>query len=176
MQVGADVLATNVVPMVVRAFEDPDARMQEEVLKRTLTLTKQLDFTVSPLNLCQVFQILELYIGYGPKHSYPGEEEKLSITLFFLPLFFMSRVSAISEIFELKGCLSSLSSSGTEGIYSATCSWVGSQDHNGCSAFLSLSSFIVFQVFDLIGVLTFQIPSIGECSACDCGCVGIMLS
>jgi SCY1-like protein 2 len=46
MQVGADVLATNVVPMVVRAFEDPDARMQEEVLKRTLTLTKQLDFTV----------------------------------------------------------------------------------------------------------------------------------
>jgi SCY1-like protein 2 len=60
MQVGADILATNVVPMVVRAFEDPDARMQEEVLKRTLTLTKQLDFTVSPLNLCQVFQILEL--------------------------------------------------------------------------------------------------------------------
>ena len=32
--------------MVVRAFEDPDARMQEEILKRTLTLTKQLDFTV----------------------------------------------------------------------------------------------------------------------------------
>jgi hypothetical protein len=158
MQVGADVLATNVVPMVVRAFEDPDARMQEEVLKRTLTLTKQLDFTVSPLNFCQVFQILEL-IGYGPKHLYPGEEEKLSVTLFFLPFFFMSRVSAISEIFQLKGCLSSLSSSGTEGIYSASCSRVGSKDHNGCSAFLSLSSFILFQVFDLIqGVLAFQIP------------------
>lgn len=46
-QAGPDVLAAHVVPMVVRAFEDPDARMQEEVLKRTLTLTKHLDFTVS---------------------------------------------------------------------------------------------------------------------------------
>jgi SCY1-like protein 2 len=43
---GPDALAGHVVPMVIRAFEDPDARMQEEVLKRTLTLTKQLDFTV----------------------------------------------------------------------------------------------------------------------------------
>lgn len=47
MQAGPDVLAAHVVPMVIRAFEDPDARMQEEVLKRTLTLTKHLDFTVS---------------------------------------------------------------------------------------------------------------------------------
>ncbi|XP_024396170.1 LOW QUALITY PROTEIN: SCY1-like protein 2 A [Physcomitrium patens] len=43
---GPDALTANVVPMIVRAFEDPDARMQEEVLKRTLSLTKQLDFTV----------------------------------------------------------------------------------------------------------------------------------
>lgn len=47
LQAGPDVLAAHVVPMVIRAFEDPDARMQEEVLKRTLTLTKHLDFTVS---------------------------------------------------------------------------------------------------------------------------------
>lgn len=51
LQAGPDALAANVVPMIVRAFEDPDARMQEEVLKRTLNLTKQLDFTVSVLSL-----------------------------------------------------------------------------------------------------------------------------
>jgi SCY1-like protein 2 len=59
-QAGPDVLAAHVVPMVVRAFEDPDARMQEEVLKRTLTLTKQLDFTVIISSLFQKKSILQL--------------------------------------------------------------------------------------------------------------------
>jgi len=36
-------LMTNVLPMLVRAYDDTDARIQEEVLKRTVTLAKQLD-------------------------------------------------------------------------------------------------------------------------------------
>jgi SCY1-like protein 2 len=35
--------------MLVRAYDDPDARMQEEVLRRTLPLAKQLDFQVPAL-------------------------------------------------------------------------------------------------------------------------------
>ena len=41
-----DQLVTVVVPMLIRAYDDPDARMQEEVLRRTLPLAKQLDFQV----------------------------------------------------------------------------------------------------------------------------------
>lgn len=37
---------TNVLPMLVRAYDDTDARIQEEVLKRTVTLAKQLDLQV----------------------------------------------------------------------------------------------------------------------------------
>lgn len=58
LQAGPDALAANVVPMVIRAFEDPDARMQEEVLKRTLSLTKQLDFTVTILSLSSFTSLL----------------------------------------------------------------------------------------------------------------------
>ncbi|KAL2651313.1 hypothetical protein R1flu_019441 [Riccia fluitans] len=43
-KVGPEVLASSVLPMLVRAYDDPDARMQEEVLRRTLAVTKQLDF------------------------------------------------------------------------------------------------------------------------------------
>ncbi|KAG6553544.1 hypothetical protein Mapa_004457 [Marchantia paleacea] len=43
-KVGPEVLASSVLPMLVRAYDDPDARMQEEVLRRTLSVTKQLDF------------------------------------------------------------------------------------------------------------------------------------
>ncbi|KAL1833622.1 hypothetical protein ACET3Z_003273 [Daucus carota] len=36
-------LIAHVLPMLVRAYDDTDARMQEEVLKRTVSLAKQLD-------------------------------------------------------------------------------------------------------------------------------------
>lgn len=45
-KVGSDQLVANVVPMLARAYDDSDARMQEEVLRRTLPLAKQLDFQV----------------------------------------------------------------------------------------------------------------------------------
>lgn len=45
-KVNPDQLITNVVPMLARAYDDSDARMQEEVLQRTLPLAKQLDFQV----------------------------------------------------------------------------------------------------------------------------------
>ncbi|CAM6090431.1 unnamed protein product [Calypogeia fissa] len=45
-KVGGEVLTNSVMPMLVRAYDDPDARMQEEVLRRTLSVTKQLDFNM----------------------------------------------------------------------------------------------------------------------------------
>ncbi|XP_058759904.1 SCY1-like protein 2 A [Vicia villosa] len=36
-------LISHVLPMIVRAYDDNDARLQEEVLKKTVSLTKQLD-------------------------------------------------------------------------------------------------------------------------------------
>eukprot|EP00249_Psilotum_nudum_P020686 c27809_g1_i2 orf=1666-3246(+) len=39
-------LIANVVPMLVRAYDDPDGRMQEEVLLRTLSFAKLLDFQI----------------------------------------------------------------------------------------------------------------------------------
>nr|XP_027092640.1 SCY1-like protein 2 isoform X2 [Coffea arabica]XP_027092641.1 SCY1-like protein 2 isoform X2 [Coffea arabica] len=36
-------LISHVLPMLVRAYDDTDARMQEEVLKKTVSLVKQLD-------------------------------------------------------------------------------------------------------------------------------------
>ncbi|KAK3038240.1 hypothetical protein RJ639_030849 [Escallonia herrerae] len=38
-----DHLVAHILPMLVRAYDDTDARMQEEVLKKTLSLAKQLD-------------------------------------------------------------------------------------------------------------------------------------
>ncbi|KAJ7546397.1 hypothetical protein O6H91_08G038400 [Diphasiastrum complanatum] len=45
-QVNPDQLVGSVVPMLVRAYDDPDARIQEEVLRRTLSFSKQLDYPV----------------------------------------------------------------------------------------------------------------------------------
>eukprot|EP00250_Pteridium_aquilinum_P016453 c23109_g2_i1 orf=408-3092(+) len=45
-KVSPDQLVANVVPMLTRAYDDSDARMQEEVLRSTLPLAKQLDFQV----------------------------------------------------------------------------------------------------------------------------------
>lgn len=45
-KVSPDQLSATVVPMLVRAYDDSDARMQEEVLRCTLSVAKQLDFQV----------------------------------------------------------------------------------------------------------------------------------
>ncbi|KAH7307548.1 hypothetical protein KP509_22G064800 [Ceratopteris richardii] len=45
-KVSVEQLGATVVPMLARAYDDSDARMQEEVLRRTLPLAKQLDFQV----------------------------------------------------------------------------------------------------------------------------------
>ncbi|MCO5572030.1 hypothetical protein L7F22_025781 [Adiantum nelumboides] len=45
-KVSSDQLGATVIPMLARAYDDSDARMQEEVLRRTLPLAKQLDFQV----------------------------------------------------------------------------------------------------------------------------------
>lgn len=45
-KVTADQLTADVVPMLVRAYDDSDARMQEEVLRSTLPVAKRLDFQV----------------------------------------------------------------------------------------------------------------------------------
>ena len=37
---------TNVLPLLVRAYDDTDPRMQEEVLRRTVSLAQQLDMKV----------------------------------------------------------------------------------------------------------------------------------
>ncbi|XP_019155597.1 PREDICTED: SCY1-like protein 2 [Ipomoea nil] len=38
-----DHLVTHILPMIVRAYDDTDPRLQEEALKKTVTLSKQLD-------------------------------------------------------------------------------------------------------------------------------------
>ncbi|ERN13896.1 SCY1-like protein 2 [Amborella trichopoda] len=40
---GHEHLVTHVLPLLVRAYDDTDARIQEEVLRRTISLAKQLD-------------------------------------------------------------------------------------------------------------------------------------
>ncbi|EFJ36554.1 hypothetical protein SELMODRAFT_165698 [Selaginella moellendorffii] len=45
-KVTSEHLSTSVVPMLVRAYDDPDARMQEEVLKRTIGIAKQIDYQI----------------------------------------------------------------------------------------------------------------------------------
>lgn len=44
--------------MLVRAYDDTDARMQEEVLKKTVSLAKQLDVQV--IGNCIVIAILNM--------------------------------------------------------------------------------------------------------------------
>lgn len=46
MQVSQEHLVLHVLPLLVRAYDDNDARMQEEGLKRTSSLVKQLDAQV----------------------------------------------------------------------------------------------------------------------------------
>lgn len=45
-QAGQEHLISHVLPMLVRAFDETDSRLQEEVLKKTLSLAKQLDLQV----------------------------------------------------------------------------------------------------------------------------------
>lgn len=42
-------LISHVLPMLVRAFDDNDPRLQEEVLRRTVPLSRQLDTKVTLL-------------------------------------------------------------------------------------------------------------------------------
>lgn len=46
LQASQEHLIAHVLPMLVRAYDDTDARMQEEVLKKTVSLSKQLDAQV----------------------------------------------------------------------------------------------------------------------------------
>ncbi len=174
MQVGADVLATNVVPMVVRAFEDPDARMQEEVLKRTLTLTKQLDFTVSPLNLCQVFS--STFVTAQNIHTQERKRSSQSPSSFF-------------HSFSCPECLQSVRSFNWKGVFLPCLLQVLKESilprvHGlalkttmaavrSCHSLPSSSSRFLTWYKEY---WPFRFLSIGECSVCDCGCVGIVLS
>lgn len=54
-QASQEHLIAHVLPMLVRAYDDTDARMQEEVLKKTVSLAKQLDAQV-------IVTVLYLYI------------------------------------------------------------------------------------------------------------------
>jgi SCY1-like protein 2 len=42
-------LISHVLPMLVRAYDDNDPRLQEEVLRRTVPLSRQLDTKVTVL-------------------------------------------------------------------------------------------------------------------------------
>lgn len=46
VQTSHDQLISCVLPLLVRAYNDTDVRIQEEVLRRTVTLAKQLDTQV----------------------------------------------------------------------------------------------------------------------------------
>lgn len=51
---------SHVLPLLVRAFDDNDARIQEEVLKKSIYIAKQLDSQVMAfpffLSLCESFR------------------------------------------------------------------------------------------------------------------------
>ena len=51
MQASQEHLVLHVLPLLVRAYDDNDARMQEEGLKRTVSLSKQLDVQVIIYNI-----------------------------------------------------------------------------------------------------------------------------
>lgn len=66
-QASQEHLVSHVLPMLVRAYDDTDARLQEEVLKRTIILAKKLDVQVIAgciLVDASCFGLLELYICY----------------------------------------------------------------------------------------------------------------
>ena len=42
---------SHVLPMIVRAYDDTDVRIQEEVLKKSVSLAKQLDAQVTAILL-----------------------------------------------------------------------------------------------------------------------------
>ena len=45
-QTNQEQLITSVLPLIVRAYDDNDARIQEEVLRKSVSLAKQLDTQV----------------------------------------------------------------------------------------------------------------------------------
>lgn len=49
LQANQEYLIAHVLPLLVRAYDDADVRIQEEVLRRTVSLAKQLDFQVTGL-------------------------------------------------------------------------------------------------------------------------------
>lgn len=51
-QASQEHLISHVLPMLVRAYDDTDARMQEEVLKKTVSLAKQLEIQVIDKYFC----------------------------------------------------------------------------------------------------------------------------
>jgi hypothetical protein len=68
------VLTNSVMPMLVRAYDDPDARMQEEVLRRTLSVTKQLDFNVTSRNLWHISQRIYSILYHCVLFQFPINE------------------------------------------------------------------------------------------------------
>lgn len=56
-QTSQEHLVTNVLPLLVRAYDDTDSRMQEEVLRRTVSLAKQLDMKVKQCSLSQILHL-----------------------------------------------------------------------------------------------------------------------
>ncbi|XP_057815335.2 SCY1-like protein 2 B isoform X2 [Cryptomeria japonica] len=53
-------LVAHVLPLLVRAYDDPDVRIQEEVLRRTIPLAKQLDFQVMKQSVLPRVHVLAL--------------------------------------------------------------------------------------------------------------------
>jgi SCY1-like protein 2 len=47
VQAAQEHLISHVLPMLVRAYDDNDPRLQEEVLRRTVPLSRQLDVKVA---------------------------------------------------------------------------------------------------------------------------------
>jgi hypothetical protein len=47
LQASHEHLISHVLPMLVRAYDDTDPRLQEEVLRRTVPLSRQLDMKVN---------------------------------------------------------------------------------------------------------------------------------
>lgn len=55
-------LISHVLPMLVRAYDDTDARLQEEVLKKTVSLAKQLDVQV--IASCNLVDNLSIFMHH----------------------------------------------------------------------------------------------------------------
>jgi hypothetical protein len=142
LQASHEHLISHILPMLVRAYDDTDPRLQEEVLRRTVPLSRQLDMKVNLGFLFDKLKINHLLCFCSPSKkntffvnrylNYVLLMDRLSklvlcilIMLYVCSLFFMR--NTISYVFIHWFVLAA-----AETICAATCAWISFKNYSGC--------------------------------------------